>query len=460
MAVKLSTLVPQNPWWKKEHWEKDDPDLRKVDYYLERKDMDIQEGKLTVMRGIRRSGKTVYLKRIVGKLTNSGVESKKILYLSCDRFTRGEVRNIVSDFLIKRGGGYLLLDEVTYMEGWNLLLKELMERGNFTVIATGSNPVEIKDLVERLPGRGVEGNEYYFDPLSFREFVLALVRLKDRISDKYLAKAVETIKSIDVQFSPHAPQIEDLFPYYEEIERVFYTYLLTGGFPDAISDYLKTQKISEETYEMLIRVILGTTAKDKKSEEISRVIMEKALSLGPGRTDFVSIARDVDLHHNTVRDYLGLLENSRVIYILYPWDIGKKRHSVRKQKKIVFQSAFIPAALNIYLRGGGWEEAQDFVEKNIEWLVEDVIASHIIWTEERPVMREKHSFAGFFYNTKECDFVMLKDNSFYGFESKYGKLERGRYPFKTLYLTKDIMDDDAHPASLFMLGLEKGVGCI
>jgi predicted AAA+ superfamily ATPase len=460
MAVKLSMLIPQNPWWKKEYWEKDDPDLRKVDYYLEKKDIDIQEGKLTVMRGIRRSGKTVYLKRIIGKMIESGVENKKILYLSCDRFTRGEVRNIVSDFIIKRGGGYLLLDEVTYMEGWNLLLKELMEKGNFTVIATGSNPVQIKDLVERLPGRGVEGNEYYFNPLSFREFVLALVRLKDKIGDKNLAKAVEAIKSIDARFSPIAPQIEDLFPYYEEIERVFYIYLFTGGFPDAISDYLKTQKISEETYEMLMRVILGTTAKDKKSEEISRVIMEKALSLGPGRTDFISIGKDVDLHHNTVRDYLGLLENSRVIYILYPWDIGKKRHSIRKQKKIVFQSALIPAALNIYLRGGGWEEAQDFVEKNIEWLVEDVIASHIIWTEERPVMREKHSFAGFFYNARECDFVMLKDNSFCGFESKYGKLERGRYPFKTFYLTKDIMDDDVQPTSLFLLGLEKGLGCI
>lgn len=142
------------------------------------------------------------------------------------------------------------------------------------------------------------------------------------------------------------------------------------------------------------------------------------------------------------------------------WDIGRKKHSVRKQKKIVFQSPLIPVALHTYLRGGGWEEAQDFIEKNIEWPVEGTIASHIIWTEERPVMGEKHTFAGFFYSKKECDFVMLKDNSFYGFESKYGKLEKARYPFKTLYLTKDTMDEDALPASLFLFGLEKGPGCI
>ena len=458
MAVKLSRLVPQNPWWRREDWPADDPDLRKVENYLERKDINIEERKLSVIRGIRRSGKTVYMKRIVEGLVESGVERKKILYLSCDRFTRGEVRNIVNDFLIKRGGGYLLLDEVTYMEGWNLLLKELMEKGDFTVIATGSNPVQMKDMVDRLPGRGVEGNEYYFNPLSFRDFIEALERLKGK--KKGLLKPLKSLKNKDVYFHPWAPHVEDLFPYYEEIERLFYVYILTGGFPDAIVDYLKNEEVSEETCEMLIRVILGTLTKDMKREETARDIMERLLVLGTGRVDYLSIARDVGLHHNTVRDYLGVLEKARVIYVLSSWDIEKKKHSVRKQKKMIFQNPLLPTALHIYLRGGGWEEMQDFVEKNMEWLVEGTTASHIIWTEERPVMREKHSFAGFYYDAKECDFVMLKDRAFWGFESKYGKLGKTKYPFKTIYLTKDTMGEDAVPASLFLFGLKKSKGCI
>lgn len=459
MAVKLSRLVPQNPWWRGDNWPIEDSDLKKVEHYLKRKTIPIQEGKLTIIRGIRRSGKTVYMKRVIERLMSSGVDGKKILYLSCDRFTRGEVRNFVNDFIIKRGGEYLLLDEVTYMEGWNLLLKELMERGDFTVIATGSNPVQIKDRIDRLPGRGVEGNEYYFNPLSFRDFIESLKIVKGGIK-KGLSKPLQALRKVDVQFHPWDPCVEDLFPYYEEIERLFYIYILTGGFPDATVDYLKNEDVSDETCEMLIRLILGTLTKDLKREEIAREIMEKAVTLGMGRVNYTSIAQDLGLHHNTVRDYLESLEKARVIYILYPWDIGKKKHSTRKQKKVLFQSPLLPAALHTYLRGGGWEEMLDFVEKNIEWLVEGTIASHIIWAEERPAMREKHSFGGFYYDKKECDFVMLKNNTFHGFESKYGRLKKTKYPFKTIYLTKDEMDEDAMPASLFLFGLKKSKGCI
>ena len=151
MAVKLSRLASHNPWWKGAGWTGVDPDLRKVgQFFLERKEIDIPEGKLTVMRGIRRSGKTVYLKHIVHELLKKDVNAQNIVYISCDRFNKTEVRNIVTDILIKRGSGYLLLDEVTNLKEWNFLLNELMEQGEFTIIATGSNPVEIKDMTERL----------------------------------------------------------------------------------------------------------------------------------------------------------------------------------------------------------------------------------------------------------------------------------------------------------------------
>ena len=460
MAIKLTALTPQNPWWKGGDWPAEDTDLKKIEYFLKRKEIDIPEGRLTVLRGVRRSGKTVYLKQLVKILLENGINEKSILYLSCDRYTKVQVKNLVSDFFIKRGGGWLLLDEVTYMEGWHLLLKELMEQGDFTVIATGSNPMQIKSMSERMPGRGIEGNEYYFNPLSFREFIRALVKIKDKIVSRHLLKVLKAVESLNTHFTPIEASAEKLFPYYNELETLFYVYLHTGGFPNAIINYIKNDRISYETYETLMRVILGTLAKNGKSDDIAREIMANILSIGASRTDFVSIARDLGLHHNTVRDYLGLLESLRLIYVLSAWDISKKRHAVRKQKKVIFQSPLVPAALHVYLRGGAWEEAQEFVEKNTEWLVEDTISSHIIWTEERPVIKEKGSFAGFYYSTSECDFVMQKNGKFYGFESKYGRLKESKYPFEILYLTKDSMKENAVPASLFLFGLEKGKGCI
>ena len=460
MAVKLSRLVSNNPWWKSEEWENTDPDLRKVDHFLERKSINIPEGKLTVLRGIRRSGKTVYLKRMVSELLKEGVNRQNIVYISCDRFNRSEVSNIIMDILVKRGGGYLLLDEVTNLADWNLVLKEIMEQGEFTVVATGSNPVEIKNMTERLPGRGIEGNEYYFNPLSFREFVRALIKLEDRINDKFLLKAIKPLRKVETRFTPLAPNVEELFPYYEEIERLFYVYILTGGFPNAIQDYLKSGRVSEETYEMLLRMLLGTLSKEKKSEETARRIMQEISAIGTGRTDYISIARDTGMHHNTVHNYLELLEKSRITYTLYAWDIEKKMHALKKQKKIVFQSPIIPVSIPLHEWGGKWEDVQEYVDKHIEGLVEDVVASHLIWTEERPVVREQHSFAGFFYDRHECDFVFLKNGEFHGFESHYGKLKKAKYPFKMTYLTKDIMDEGVIPASLFLYGLEKSNGSI
>ncbi len=37
MAVKLSGLSSQNPWWKEEYWENNDNDLKKIDFILNRK---------------------------------------------------------------------------------------------------------------------------------------------------------------------------------------------------------------------------------------------------------------------------------------------------------------------------------------------------------------------------------------------------------------------------------------
>ena len=50
---------------------------------------------------------------------------------------------------------------------------------------------------------------------------------------------------------------------------------------------------------------------------------------------------------------------------------------------------------------------------------------------------------------------VLKDKKFYGYEFKYGKLEKRKYPFTVSYITKDTMDKNAYPASLFLAGIEK-----
>ena len=96
MVIKLTTLTSQNPWWKSGDWVGEDPDIRKVKYLLDRREIDLPDSQLVLIRGVRRSGKTVYLKNLVKKLIDKGYDKRRILYLSCDRYTKGFIRNLIS----------------------------------------------------------------------------------------------------------------------------------------------------------------------------------------------------------------------------------------------------------------------------------------------------------------------------------------------------------------------------
>lgn len=428
---------------------------------MKRTIIEIEKDSLTIIRGIRRSGKTVYLKQLVKDLIEKGVEPSKILYISCDRLNRVQLRNIVTEFRIRSDDCFLFLDEITYVQDWQFLLKELMEDGGITIVATGSNPLQMKKRTERLPGRGVEGNEYYFNPFSFREFVLALDGKELGMLGGSLADAVRTIVDMDIGFDITKPQIEKLIPYYEDLERLFYYYNLTGGFPRATVDLLTAGKIEQDTYESIIRMVLGTISKEGKDERTAQALLERLLITNSSRTDYSTLGKSIDVHHTTVKDYIGMLEDSRILFQLLAWDLSNSRHSIRKQKKMIFQSSLIPIALHIYLRGGDWKDAQIFYDQNQEWIVENLVSAQMIWSMEQPLMREAHSFSGFHYNRKECDLVILdRDGSFYGFESKYGKLEKAKMPFKTIYLTKSEMDQDSLPVSLYLMGIKKSKWCL
>ncbi|RKX51557.1 MAG: ATP-binding protein, partial [Thermotoga sp.] len=56
---------------------------------------------------------------------------------------------------------------------------------------------------------------------------------------------------------------------------------------------------------------------------------------------------------------------------------------------------------------------------------------------------------------KECD-LLIREEEFFGIETKYGKVKRKKYPFNTIYLSKEeIEDGDVIPLSLYLAGIEK-----
>lgn len=182
--VKIAEIVDQNLWWKHhKEFEKYDRHLAEIKpIFFKRKELGLKKGNIYILRGCRQVGKTTYLKNIIKKLIEKGVSPTDILYLSLDFFTsRRELRNAVNYFLDlnhTKEKIYIFLDEITSLDDWNLELKYLSDQGvtkRSVIFATGSSAIKLKEKAELLPGRGLEGNEYYIKPLSFREFVLQCI---------------------------------------------------------------------------------------------------------------------------------------------------------------------------------------------------------------------------------------------------------------------------------------------
>ena len=463
--VRLIDIAYQNPWWKYgANFASYDRDLKDLKQVFSRKVLSLSPGKIYIIRGTRRVGKTVYVKLLIEKLLNEGVNEHSIIYISCDRLvSRFELLRVIEEFLLSRTIRplYVFLDEITYLKDWQLALKNIAESpwiDELIIVATGSSPILLKRGGERLPGRRVEGNEFYMKPLTFREFVLNFIEKYFPYPDTLKKLKKEVLNTHIVLTKSLAPQFSQIIPFAEELTMLLNIYLITGGFPEAILQYLADGRVSEKTIELFVRLILGEITKMDKSEHIALRILRYIIDHLAQRVSIHKIAQECGVHHATVQEYLELMQETFLIHVLDSWDLSKKTPAQRKQKKIIVCDPFIHHALFVYLAGCTWEDALEIIEKRKPQLVECVVISHLVQTMEIPYVREWWSFLGYYYNKREIDVIMKIRNQLFGFEVKYEeKFTPKRYPIPVKFLTKYefSVKDDIIPVPLFLVGLKK-----
>lgn len=448
--VKINEIVTQNPWWKYgKDFEKYDADFSRFlgPAFFNRRGISIDVRNIYIIRGSRRVGKTLYLKDVVRQLIRQGVEPRRILYLSLDFFTsRREVRSAMEHFLSMNRDAdrlYLFLDEITSVKDWNLELKYLSDVGitrRAAVVATGSSGVALRKKVDLLPGRGIEGNEYYMKPLSFREFVLQSTDyIRDHVETLELHKALDILKGIIdredayITLDSDLPRIYDainiIAPYINELEYLFNIYLVTGGFPQSINSYLRSfdgRKIDSSLAEAFVRNVLGDISKLGKQEIYARRIIREIINRYGTRYSFRSLASAIELYHATVLEYIETLTESFILTLIYPYDPSSRKVKYKGDKKIYLQDPFIYYSLQSYLSGIDLNEIIDETlgdEESLGRLIEGIICTHLILTMERPLVRVVDTFLWFYYNHsgREIDFIIETDGGHTALEVKYQK---------------------------------------
>ena len=145
------------------------------DRYLERLIAHKGNGRVKIVTGIRRCGKSYLLFQLFKRhLIESGVKPNHIIEIQLEDRSNKELRDpdaclaFIKKQIKDQKPYYLLIDEVQLMDEFEDVLNSCLHIQNLDTYVTGSNSKFLsKDIITEFRGRG---DEMYLWPLSFKEF--------------------------------------------------------------------------------------------------------------------------------------------------------------------------------------------------------------------------------------------------------------------------------------------------
>ena len=282
-----------------------------------------KDSMIKVITGIRRCGKSYLLKSIIEELKENGVLDKDIIYIELDKKnykninSPSDLEKLIDSLIIDDDFKYLFIDEVQNVLGFESIINAYKEEENFSIFITGSNSYLLSgELVTKLTGRYIEIEML---PLNFYEYV---------DMKKFLNKEVN-------------PNI------YLEFEE----FIRNGGFPGSLyydnyqDKLLYTKSVIEQILEKDIK-----NYKKIKDIELFELIEKFVINNFGCRISIKSIYdylinQKISVDRRTVKTYIALLENAKIIYPCDLFDIKSKK-ILDGEKKYYLADLSIYYALN------------------------------------------------------------------------------------------------------------------
>lgn len=402
----------------------------KRDFYLEKLIKRKNNGLIKVITGIRRCGKSYLLNTIFyNHLVESGVDKEHIIRFA---FDSADDLYLIGESLIKiekekRGVDpekfmayirskvtdenmyYLLLDEVQMLDCFESVLNGYLRKNNMDVYVTGSNAKFLsKDIITEFAGRGDEIHMY---PLSFSEFMSAYSGDKYQgLSDYMIYGGIPLVVLRDT-VDEKVALLENLF---SEIY---------------IRDIFKRNRVKNQgELEDLLNILSSATGSLTNPEKL--------------KNTFKSVKKS-KITSNTIKKYLGYLEDSFLIESAQRYDIKGKSY-IETPKKYYFSDV-------------GLRNARiNFRQFEQTHLMENVIYNELRMRGYRVdvgvvQVAEKDESGKVIRKQLEVDFVCNLGSSRYYIQSAYSlpdesKREQETRPFrkiddsfKKIIVTKDIV---------------------
>ena len=255
---------------------------------------------IKVITGVRRSGKSTLLLMFKDYLINNGIKNDNIIYINFESAIYDDIKNYKDLYnyinnKIKSDKVYILLDEIQNVESWEKAINSFKVDFDVDIYITGSNAYLLSsELSTLLSGRYIEIKMY---PLSFKEYLLFNNYDNNNIEDK------------------------------------FNEYLKYGGLP-AITLIKKNNELVlsylNDIYNTIVKKDIIDRNNIKDTALLENIIKYLANNIGSPISsskisDYLNSNKIVNKsNHQTIDNYLGMLEKSFIMYKADRTDIKSK----------------------------------------------------------------------------------------------------------------------------------------
>lgn len=367
--MELGSLTEANPWWETQKVSADLKGQPRKEYRLVLESIRIKE--ITVITGIRRSGKSTLMYQMVDSLLKQGVNPEQILFVNLEspKIAKDSLDDIYKAYrahINPDKKAYIFLDEIHRRENWEAWVRSHYDaHSNCKFIISGSCSYLLKkEYSTLLTGRNLT---FEIFPLSFKEFL----EFKNITLDfKKLRKGIlleETKYRIQKALKEYLEQGGFPAVFFEEKE--FKTRLLIQYFDDIIyKDIIDRYNLnSQKTKDLALYFITNFTS------QISLRNLRNALGLS----------------YEAIKDYLAYYKEAFLFFTIDHFSYSMKEQKTNPSK--------------IYCVDNGLRNAVSFKFSKDEGR----LAENLVHLE----LKRKNNEVYYWKDKEEVDFIVKRKNN-------------------------------------------------
>lgn len=283
----------------------------------------MENRQITVLTGMRRTGKTTLLKALLSEAPSSNTlffDLENVV--NRELFSEKNYDNIVPAFR-QRGLNtnqkmYVAIDEIQLLPGIASVLKYLYDHHDIKFLVTGSSSYYLKHLFSE----SLSGRKAIFElfPLDFGEFL--------------------TFRG--VSWSPtDFRRTKFSLPEYDRVRSYYEEFIRWGGFPEVVLQANEEEKkrLLNDIVSSYINVDIKTLADFRRDGDVYSIIKMLAMRAGT-RLDYAKLSRLIGMSAPAVKEYVDFFEKTYLIARVPVMSRSADREIV-KAKKLYFSDTGI-----------------------------------------------------------------------------------------------------------------------